>query len=399
VSKMAAERLKASLEYAGMGLRIVPLHVPALDGKGCSCGNPGCTSPGKHPRSLNWGDLASSDPTKIKEWFATWPELNIGVATGRESGIFVMDIDNEHSLTKFTDIYGEPSPTLTAKSGRGRHLYFRHPGIHVKNTRGFYKTSGIDIRGDGGLIVLPPSLHHTGALYEWIEPRLDIVSAPDWLEELVTAEAPSDLIPTGRLFSDNRKRAIFEIASVLYAKGNDRTFLRRAMLSFNLTKCSPVLEEPEVLGLVQCAMDYVDKSGKKDDGFKGRKVILPWRQNRVEESAVKPFRLRDYQRGWLAYIEEFAWLNGAMLAADTDALFSLVCASSPKKFDAEIATILVSAGFEEKVFEDRRYWVHPGMAEEWADAAVKWINRSATSAFNRASKKQHHSNHGLEEAA
>jgi hypothetical protein len=101
-----------------------------------------------------------------------WPDANVAIATGMESGIFVLDIDPRHggdkSLEMLENQYGSLPATLKSKTGNGGwHLFFRHPGTPIPNLISKIG-SGLDIRGDGGYVVAPPSLHQSGAYYQWI---------------------------------------------------------------------------------------------------------------------------------------------------------------------------------------------------------------------------------------
>jgi hypothetical protein len=88
-------RLDAALEYARRGWPVFPLHTP-INGD-CSCGNSkyGKTT-GKHPRTLNGLKDAATSEAVIREWWCRWPDNNIGLATGRESGIVMLGVDPRH---------------------------------------------------------------------------------------------------------------------------------------------------------------------------------------------------------------------------------------------------------------------------------------------------------------
>src|ERR1039457_2404284 len=85
------ELLAHALTYARQGWRVFPLHG-ADDGK-CSCKKVDCGSKGKHPRIMQWQMNATTAEGEIRQWWATWPSANIGVATGAGSGVFVIDVD------------------------------------------------------------------------------------------------------------------------------------------------------------------------------------------------------------------------------------------------------------------------------------------------------------------
>jgi hypothetical protein len=139
------------------------------DGK-CTCGYD-CASPGKHPLVKNGFYQATIEPTKIKLWWRKWPWANIGVRTGAGSGIVVLDLDQKdealESLRKLEEKCGPLPDTLEAKTGSGgRHIFFKHPGVEIPCGANVFGP-GIDIRGDGGYVVAPPSKHISGHRYEW----------------------------------------------------------------------------------------------------------------------------------------------------------------------------------------------------------------------------------------
>ena len=167
----------------------LPLHS-VRDGR-CSCGLDDCRSVSKHPRiTLRWQTpKATSDKNQIWQWWRTWPEANIGVATGRGSGVFVLDIDGpkgldtlEHWRTK----RNWQAVTLTAVTSRGLHLYFLQEELTVPTSAGKLG-DGIDVRGDGGYVVAPPSVHASGHTYVWEDPGCPVADPPGWLLESLSS--------------------------------------------------------------------------------------------------------------------------------------------------------------------------------------------------------------------
>lgn len=176
----------AALEYARQGRPVFPCHTPTHGG--CSCHRSACSSPGKHPRTPNGLRDASTDPQVVAAWWRRWPDANVGVVTGRPSGLVVVGVDPGHggidSMRQLVAEHGPlpPGPRVRTGSG-GWHVVFAWPGQQVPNSAGRVGP-GVDIRGDGGYVVAPPSLHVAGGRYEWNRggepPQL-----PDWLERLV----------------------------------------------------------------------------------------------------------------------------------------------------------------------------------------------------------------------
>jgi putative DNA primase/helicase len=164
--------LDAALSYAGRGWRVLPLHNPTDSATGCDCRRASCDKPGKHPRILDWTNRATTDEETMRRWFgATWPRANVGIATGVESGLVVVDVDVHSggfvSLARLEAMHGPlPSGPRVRTGSGGMHAYFAHPGGHIPNSVGTI-APGIDIRADGGLVVAPPSRHVSGAPYQW----------------------------------------------------------------------------------------------------------------------------------------------------------------------------------------------------------------------------------------
>jgi hypothetical protein len=165
-----ATKLDAALSYARRGLRVLPVHSINSDGI-CTCGDRRCESPGKHPRIREWHNRAITDEATIRAWFTRrGGSSNVAIATGAESGIIVIDIDGEEGGDSFAILetnLGAAPHTVEAISGSGsRHIFLKHPGGRVQNSAGKLAPH-VDVRGDGGYIVVEPSEHESGGRYAW----------------------------------------------------------------------------------------------------------------------------------------------------------------------------------------------------------------------------------------
>jgi putative DNA primase/helicase len=188
-----------ALQWAARGWPVVPLH--SVEDGICACARGGsCQHPGKHPRTPNGVHGATTDRKRIKTWLAKWPNANFGIATGRRSGIFVLDVDGtvgKASLEALQDRHGRLPKTVTVKTGKGRHLYFRCDGARVSNSAGRLG-KGIDVRGDGGYVVAAGSVHVSGALYRYVDGRgledIEVASVPPWLIDLISAAKSTDRV-------------------------------------------------------------------------------------------------------------------------------------------------------------------------------------------------------------
>lgn len=154
----------------------------------------------KVPKLQRWQERATTADTKLVQWWAS-TDRGVAIATGEESGIFVLDVDvagdkaGDETLAELCAVHGELPPTRTSLTGSGGvHYLFRWPeGGDIRNSAGTRLGPGLDVRGEGGFIVAPPSIHPNGRAYEWDAGEPDeVADAPDWLLELL---APVEVEP------------------------------------------------------------------------------------------------------------------------------------------------------------------------------------------------------------
>jgi hypothetical protein len=176
--------LRAALQYVSRRWAVFPCHTPSFED--CSCGRRGCMSAGKHPRTRNGVHDATTDRATVAGWWRRWPRANIAVATGRPSGAVVVDIDSRHGGREVWRTLTASRPPIevpVVATGTGWHLWFAHPHRPIPNSAGRLG-AGIDIRGDGGYVIAPPSLHPSGRRYRWQRPPgAQLPVLPLWLEE------------------------------------------------------------------------------------------------------------------------------------------------------------------------------------------------------------------------
>jgi hypothetical protein len=209
--------LAAALRYAAAGIAVMPLHTPTPNGCTCRQGRE-CGSPGKHPR-LRHGLLdASTDRSLVRTWWTRWPNANIGVATGT---VFdVCDVDTNDGLRLILDVLDTirpPGPLV--RTGYGWHLWSAPTGLPSRVAF----LPGVDWRGRGGSVVVPPSLHPTGHRYAFTQPwtgRQMLPDCPPPIHELLvqpSAAPPAGSVPVADLDRYTRAALDGEIGRILAA--------------------------------------------------------------------------------------------------------------------------------------------------------------------------------------
>jgi len=262
--------LKHALLYAQLGWAVFPLSP---NSKIPYAGTHGCKD-------------ASKDPDKVTAMFTKYPDSNIGVATGSHSGFFVLDIDNkkdgsgEVALEELEAKYGKLPETIEqfTPSG-GRHLLFKMPkGIRISNSTnnlGKY----LDVRGDGGYIVVAPSsINGKDYCFEVSkEPfNFDMQSSSPWLFGLVQEtkrDYDINLAEKDRLLKKgDRDERMFTISCVARNQGlKDQGSLFAYMQGVNINNCRPPLPDKDVMKIVNSCLSYEDKKAKAD--IKGEVII------------------------------------------------------------------------------------------------------------------------------
>ena len=159
---------RAALDYIGRGWSVLPL---------CYAGS---VEDRKKPLLASWSEYQERIPTEAEArgWWQTWTDANVGIVTGSVSGLVVVDCDGPNcaELFKQKGIYLPKTPAV--QTGKGFHGYYAHPGNgQTIPNRVRLLTDGagsaIDIRGDGGYVAAPPSVHGSGRLYQWVIPPTD----------------------------------------------------------------------------------------------------------------------------------------------------------------------------------------------------------------------------------
>ncbi len=287
--------IEEAIRYAELGFSVIPVH--SIVNGNCSCGSPKCKAPGKHPR-YKWSEQQIT-PYTVAELTELWtkvPNANVGIVTGEVSGIIVLDIDGEKGLRSLESV-GLPfedlpvSPTVNTGGG-GKHIYYRYPEDENFQTKAGVLPK-VDIRGKGGFVVAPPSMHMSGTAYTWAEGRsvfeVDPVDAD--LSLIFTDKPETDAVPKSgthwyeRLIAGvhegNRNESATRLAGRYIQKGLSEAETKFLLSAWNNTNVPPLSSKE---------LDQVVKSvSKKDAETTGRADMAQWINDTLgmEISAVK----------------------------------------------------------------------------------------------------------------
>jgi putative DNA primase/helicase len=252
---------KLARRYAKAGLLVLPLYE-TRNGV-CSCRNPECFSPGKHPRLKHGVKQASSDLASIDQWWTQWPDANIGIATGHIVCVFDVDLDKDgdKSLRWLEVAHGRlPKTWTTVTGGGGRHFFFKMPEEELKNAVKLWKRPGLDFRGTSGYVVAVGSETNKGA-YSWMQDlapwEVELADLPGYILQQVRhgvkirhvrKQHPQkvEISSFGAIEDGERNCGLTRIAGHLIASGKDFNTSRTLLSAANEMLCKPPLDEREV---------------------------------------------------------------------------------------------------------------------------------------------------------
>ena len=246
----------AAAEYAERGIDILALRARS-----------------KVPATAHGKKDATSDPAQVAAWFPPDTDRNVGILTGENSRLLVLDVDprngGEASFERFERTYGTlPATKRATTGGGGFHLYYRLlegvTGLKDRPNVADYK--GLDLKCDG-YVVAPPSIHpDTGKAYAW-NGDVPIADAPAHLIELAQGgkRIKSAVPPSSVDVSEgSRNTTLFRMASGLRGRGLSPEAILAAVQAENKARCVPPLDADEVERSVQSAMKYDPGSDHPD---------------------------------------------------------------------------------------------------------------------------------------
>lgn len=322
--------LVAALYYAELGFSVIPVHN-IVSGQ-CSCGSPKCQAPGKHPR-FKWMEQQKKaySVDELTEIWRKYPRANVGIVTGPVSGILALDIDGDEGLESLKSV-GLPfddlpaSPTVKTGGG-GLHIYYRYPESGDAQTKAGV-LSKVDIRGKGGFVVAPPSMHISGEHYEWVQGRnISDIDPTDADLSLLFENKKIDATPkSGTLWFERliigvdegkRNEAATRLAGRYLQKGLSQVEVKFMLNAWNHVNIPP-LSEKEIDQTIKSVM-------RIDDESLGHNDIEEWLDDTLGMKVLSIKRITgDDPRVILEFDEGTANISTAQLL-------------SPKHFQQEIA--------------------------------------------------------------
>jgi hypothetical protein len=240
--------LLAALAFTQSGIRVFP-----------------CNPRSKRPLTMHGFKDATIDQDIVVGWWTQWPHAMIGMPTGTSTETFVVDLDTkgngiEHFAALCEQHGGIPTTKTSTTPSGGRHLFFHYPlNRHVRNSASKLG-GGIDVRGQGGYIILPPSQRHDGAAYRWhtSSEDIDTAEAPEWLLNLIDAPTASATPRTNGTAASEWAQAALrnELGTVLNAGvGVRNDTLNHASYALGQIVAGGALAHAEVVGrLIDAAL-------------------------------------------------------------------------------------------------------------------------------------------------
>jgi hypothetical protein len=204
---------------------------------------------------LNWQEFQTRKPTKmeVEGWFDRWPEANIAMPTGALNGVVVIDCDSDDANRRFLEVCPAATKTLTAKTPRGFHYYFQHEE-GVRNDAGRKLGEGIDIRGDGGYVLVPPSVLDSGHGYHWNYlatpvqlPRKVADAIVKVLDQPPGLRSDTTGVPDGAIHKGGRNQHLTKVAGSQRRLGLGFDAILACLREVNEKQCIPPLPESELV--------------------------------------------------------------------------------------------------------------------------------------------------------
>lgn len=256
--KTMSEPLTAALTYLDRGFSVVPIQ------------------PREKKPLVPWEQSQTRRATEdeINTWWSKWPDANVGIVTGAISGLVVIDLDTPEAKDKLKELFSsfDFSAAPRSRTGKGWQLFFRHSGVTIPNRAGILP--GLDVRGDGGYVVAPPSIHPNGKVYKWEVPISgELPKLPVELFKLISPPASNGEHGYRQRFNatqalagvpeGQRDETLFKLACKLRGADVPRDMTESLILEA-ARNCEPPFPEREALAKVHHTYGRYEAGGKDD---------------------------------------------------------------------------------------------------------------------------------------
>ncbi len=223
----------AALAYARRGWAVFPLQ-------------------GKRPFPGTHGHRdATIDLRQIRRWWHQWPHANVGIACSSQQGPIVIDIDGTTGAQQLSQIQIPVTREASSGSAHKRHLYFDplHDGTSISRLiRPLGKDVALDVLGDGGYVVAPPSRHpDTGRRYRWVR-KFRVIAFPPEIWKLIQRtkqHGPAPPLPA-ILTEGSRDTLLTSLAGSMRLRGASEQAIFAALKTENILRVHPPLPEQQL---------------------------------------------------------------------------------------------------------------------------------------------------------
>jgi hypothetical protein len=293
--------VEQAIKYAELGWSVIPL-VPK----------------GKvPPKGMAWKkfQIKKATPNEIRKWWEQYPDANIGIVSGKVSGIVVVDFDGADAIERFEAKVCKLPETIFQVTGRpegGKHAFFKYPshGKSLKTKPGYLE--GVDLKAVGGYVVVSPSIHPSGKEYKWInihpiENGLnDLLEMPQEMIDFFSKQNGNGTLSHNRLTFEPVKRGkrnstLASLVGKWLSVGMDSDAVHLAALGWNSK-----LEEPLSLNEVRTVVESIQKTDKRNHPEKYDQPVIASPRlsspSKPENSLAFPFKVMTGAAGYFANV-------------------------------------------------------------------------------------------------
>jgi len=221
--------LVAALRYARRGWSVFPLN-------------------GKHPFPGTHGFKdATTDPSIIRRWWKTWPDANVAISCSSLHGPIVVDCDGPNAIALVESLVFSDTREATSRENR-RHYYFDPPATDQRIARMIKVRPELDILGDGGYVIAPPSIHpETGKPYTWRNNRACVPFPRPFLKIIASRQEKKNADPLPNVIDEGQRDTLLtSLAGSMRRRGASYDAILAALREENANRVRPPLSDGQL---------------------------------------------------------------------------------------------------------------------------------------------------------